>query len=232
MGFAVYLDEGRIVPELSKIRTTFDKLRKQVVWKTSPKRSIFTGKFVFPHSPKSLIALLNHNFKPLHINFIYNKKLPHDVVGEDVLERINAYLDVRHRGITVEVGPIHLYNLMDPEEYDAVIGSFISMVGHELIHLEQLNRRLHKIGMPHNSEDPAAYFSNPMEIQSYAWQIVNDLQDLRLSKSQALSLIKNQKKLAETNTIFAVYVELFEPGGVVMKSVLKRIFQYVEEVYF
>lgn len=231
MTISFYLNEGRIVPDVAKVRRVLDRLRKEVVWKKPPTRSILTRKYIFPHSPKSLISLLNASFAKMSIKFVYDKHAPSETHGEHVIEGINAYLDPSTLKITVEIGPWHLYNLMDPEEFDNVVNAFVSMIGHEFIHLEQLNRQLIKIGIKAtSSEDIVAYLSNPMEIQSYAWQIVNDLQDLRLSKKEALTTIKNQNKLAQTSTIFNLYLEMFK-DTFVLKNLLKRIYQYVEEVY-
>jgi hypothetical protein len=231
MSFINYLEENMIVPDIAKLYSIFSRIKNNIIDKSPPKKSMLTGKYTFRHSPKSLISILNKAFKKDKICFEYNKNAEQHKLGDgESKEMFRAFLYPRYRYIEVEIGPLALYQMMDPKEYDHIVSILINMIGHEQVHLEQLNRRLKEIGIDNiksSTEDVKAYLSDPMEIQSYAWQIWNDMDLVGYNCNDMVKLLKKPKELAEFSTIFNVYYEIFKSSSPAMKNLIKRIYQYI-----
>lgn len=115
--------------------------------------------------------------------------------------------------------------------YEDFARLLIALIGHELVHREQLLKSVKNFDNIPDPDDIIKYLSDHREIGAYAIQACLELLE-QLDKGEILEKLKSesgQNHLALFSEGLKWYVRTFEPGDPVLKKFFKKIFEILED---
>ncbi|MFA5025428.1 MAG: hypothetical protein WC503_02915 [Candidatus Shapirobacteria bacterium] len=176
---------------------------------------------------KETRQLLNKEFKNIKWNLLKNSgEIDRD---GNIVEVIQAYFDVDRLRILIDCGEAFYKYICDEDEIDRVIKIGLSMVGHELIHREQYDRRLQDL-VYYTKGKTKEYLSRPEEIAAYGWQIAQELRDYGLNRKEAIEMIRTDVEAASIITsALGMYSLVFEKIERPYKRLIKTVVAYLEK---
>ena len=177
-------------------------------------------------SIKETRKLLNKEFKNIKWNLL--KKSGEIDKDGNIVEVIQAYFDVSHLRILIDCGEAFYKYICDEEEIDRLIKITLSMIGHELIHEAQYNRRQQAL-LYYKAGKRKDYLSRPEELTAYGWQIAQELRDYGLNREEAIEIIKIDVEVASIITsALGMYLLTFKKIERPYKKLIKTVVAYLE----
>lgn len=139
--------------------------------------------------------------------------------------------------ITIRCNTNSINILKSSKDFDLFINQSIKMIGHELVHREQMfyvsNLSLRKKLFQQNKfidiNSSRKYLSKKYEIMSYAWQIIESmrLQSTDDKDIKKLLIDSSQKKFSY-NPLLLWYHQVFDINDEPLKRLYKYMYQYLE----
>jgi hypothetical protein len=122
--------------------------------------------------------------------------------------------------------------VLNRESYVSLIYStgFSQIIGHEIIHrLQKAKRNMDKFRYGEiNVDDINQYLSDPDEIMSFAWQIVEWYRIENLSDESTRKLIQNASGEERAKTPLYWYYKTFKNSRQVLNELYKYIYMYLD----
>ena len=176
-----------------------------------------------------LISFLNNVFDNRKIKFIYTPKDTPNIIPVGSTSIKNQYIFIYCSDRLKEL----LDSKGDETIFDEFLQDVFRILGHELVHREQMLRVEQKnlLTTIHrkSTNDQQNYFSNTYEIMAYAWQIVNTLRLTNLSDSSIKKILSlnSKTKLDLGGEILQIYHQLFKDTSPVLKRLYKQMYEYL-----
>jgi hypothetical protein len=175
----------------------------------------------------------------------YQVRFKIDEDSEDIKQRDEFKAGITKSGcLNNRKGTINIYvnenlikiqNKINDSFFDFFIKNVVRIIGHELIHRHQgfviANEKLKRYIMDHSQLDGIKYLSNPQEMMSRAWQILEEFRYNGQSENQIKHLLSNIEKAYKYSSTLIEYFTIFDYDKKENKEMFKQLQKYIYQYY-